>query len=82
MLAADVQEGLQGSPIQVNPMRFRPNLVISGGTPYAEDQWRSFKIGNKSFVVSPNLLRLPKLSQEKKKPNLRYFFALAIICTL
>ncbi|XP_057461598.1 molybdenum cofactor sulfurase isoform X2 [Actinidia eriantha] len=49
-LSANVQEGLQGPPIQVNPMRFRPNLVISGGTPYAEDQWRSLKIGNKSFL--------------------------------
>ncbi|KAG5546857.1 hypothetical protein RHGRI_018880 [Rhododendron griersonianum] len=51
MSVADVQEeGLEGPPIQVNPMRFRPNLVISGGAPYAEDEWRSLKIGNQNFV--------------------------------
>ena len=33
-------------------MRFRPNLVISGGRPYAEDEWRNIKIGNKCFRVS------------------------------
>ena len=62
MFVADVQEGLQGPPIQVNPMRFRPNLLISGGTSCAEDQWRSLKIGNKSYLISPNLLGMPKLS--------------------
>lgn len=55
MLVPDVQEGIEG-PIQVNPMRFRPNLVISGGAPYAEDEWRNLKVGNASFVVSLNLL--------------------------
>ncbi|KAF5948976.1 hypothetical protein HYC85_014933 [Camellia sinensis] len=49
-LSSNVQEGFQGPPIQINPMRFRPNLVISGGAPYAEDEWRSLKIGNKYFV--------------------------------
>ncbi|XP_057988840.1 molybdenum cofactor sulfurase isoform X1 [Hevea brasiliensis] len=46
----DVQKGTHGTSLQVNPMRFRPNLVISGGEPYAEDGWRSLKIGNKSFT--------------------------------
>ncbi|KAL6998953.1 Molybdenum cofactor sulfurase [Sarracenia purpurea var. burkii] len=49
-LSSNVQEGLPGQQIQVNPMRFRPNLVISGGIPYAEDEWRSLRIGNKYFV--------------------------------
>ncbi|XP_058218468.1 molybdenum cofactor sulfurase isoform X1 [Rhododendron vialii] len=49
-LSSNVQEGLEGPPIQVNPMRFRPNLVVSGGAPYAEDEWRSLKIGNQNFV--------------------------------
>lgn len=60
MSVADVQEGLEGPPIQVNPMRFRPNLVISGGAPYAEDEWRSLKIGNQNFVVSLILLEIYK----------------------
>ncbi|KAG5565008.1 hypothetical protein RHGRI_001024 [Rhododendron griersonianum] len=50
MLVANVQESLEGPPIQVNPMRFRPNLVISGGAPYAENEWRSLKIGNEIFL--------------------------------
>lgn len=34
-------------PISV--MRFRPNLVFSGGEPYEEFRWSTFKIGNNSF---------------------------------
>ncbi|KAA3467859.1 molybdenum cofactor sulfurase isoform X1 [Gossypium australe] len=37
------------APPNVNPMRFRPNLVISGGEPYAEDGWRNLRIGNTYF---------------------------------
>nr|KJB08000.1 hypothetical protein B456_001G058000 [Gossypium raimondii]KJB79468.1 hypothetical protein B456_013G051600 [Gossypium raimondii] len=33
-------------------MRFRPNLVISGGEPYAEDGWRNLRIGNTYFSVT------------------------------
>ncbi|KNA16459.1 hypothetical protein SOVF_088940 isoform A [Spinacia oleracea] len=36
--------------IQVSAMRFRPNLVISGGEPYAEDLWRGVRIGSKYFA--------------------------------
>ncbi|KAI8571426.1 hypothetical protein RHMOL_Rhmol01G0119400 [Rhododendron molle] len=56
MLVASVQEGLEGPPIQVNPMTFHPNLVISGGAPYAENEWKSLKIGNENFLVSLILL--------------------------
>lgn len=51
-MAADVKKGAQGGPAQVDPMRFRPNIVVSGGEPYAEDGWRNIKIGNKRFTVS------------------------------
>lgn len=30
--------------------RFRPNLVVSGCDPYAEDAWRRFRIGEVEFV--------------------------------
>ncbi|KAF7154448.1 hypothetical protein RHSIM_Rhsim01G0117700 [Rhododendron simsii] len=49
---ANDHEGLEGLPIQVNPMRFRPNLVISGGVEHhAEDEGRSLKIGNEIFLL-------------------------------
>lgn len=46
----DVRKGSQGALTQVNPMRFRPNLIISGGEPYAEDVWRNLRIGHKYFT--------------------------------
>jgi uncharacterized protein YcbX len=40
------------SPVPMN--RFRPNLVVSAGAPYAEDAWTSFRIGNIPFhAVKP-----------------------------
>ena len=34
--------------------RFRPNIVISGGKPFEEDQWQQIRIGNITFrVVKP-----------------------------
>ncbi|XP_047981964.1 molybdenum cofactor sulfurase isoform X2 [Salvia hispanica] len=36
-------------PAEINPMRFRPNIVVSGGKPYAEDGWKSLKIGESNF---------------------------------
>ncbi|QCD85590.1 molybdenum cofactor sulfurase isoform X3 [Vigna unguiculata] len=49
-LSSDVQKGISGRAIvQVSASRFRPNLVVSGGRPYAEDGWRHIKIGNKHF---------------------------------
>ncbi|XP_062168774.1 molybdenum cofactor sulfurase isoform X2 [Alnus glutinosa] len=38
------------SSIEASPMTFRPNLVISGGEPYAEDGWRNLKIGDNKFT--------------------------------
>lgn len=48
-LNTNAQKCSRGPPVQVNPMRFRPNLVISGGKPFAEDGWRQLKIGDKYF---------------------------------
>ena len=36
-----------GRPLPM--LRFRPNLVISGSEPYAEDQWRRIRIGALEF---------------------------------
>ncbi|CAH8381281.1 unnamed protein product [Eruca vesicaria subsp. sativa] len=35
---------------KLNPHRFRPNLVLSGGEPYAEDKWTTLKIGDSNFT--------------------------------
>lgn len=35
---------------KLNPHRFRPNLVISGGEPYGEDKWKTVKIGDNHFT--------------------------------
>jgi len=41
---------LNGSLVEPVPMdRFRPNLVVSGSAPYAEDDWRRFTIGGLPF---------------------------------
>jgi uncharacterized protein YcbX len=34
-------------PVPMN--RFRPNLVFSGGTPFEEDSWHAFELGDKQF---------------------------------
>ncbi|XP_015082926.1 molybdenum cofactor sulfurase [Solanum pennellii] len=39
-----------GQAVQVGVMRFRPNLVASGGEPYAEDGWSNINIGGKYFM--------------------------------
>ncbi|KAI3769040.1 hypothetical protein L6452_00136 [Arctium lappa] len=44
------QEGSVGLHMQVDAMRFRPNLVVSGGEPYAEDRWSGIKIGSNRFM--------------------------------
>jgi uncharacterized protein YcbX len=36
-----------GTPVPMN--RFRPNLVVAGGAPYAEDTWGRFRIGDAVF---------------------------------
>ncbi|KAH6768695.1 molybdenum cofactor sulfurase [Perilla frutescens var. frutescens] len=46
-----LRDGSHNQPAEVNPMRFRPNFVVSGGNgkPYAEDGWRSLIIGERNF---------------------------------
>ncbi|KAG8386614.1 hypothetical protein BUALT_Bualt03G0166800 [Buddleja alternifolia] len=49
-LRSKLHNDSNGHPIEVTPMRFRPNLVVSGGKPSAEDGWRSLKIGETNFM--------------------------------
>lgn len=44
----DLNEKLD-KPIPMN--RFRPNFVVSGGEPFAEDSWKKIKIGATTFFV-------------------------------
>lgn len=37
-------------PVLVDAMRFRPNIVISGPTPYDEDNWKKLHIGEAYFT--------------------------------
>ncbi|KAI3456698.1 hypothetical protein Pfo_013361 [Paulownia fortunei] len=49
-LRSKLHDGSHNRPTEVNPIRFRPNLVVSGGKPCAEDGWRSLKIGERNFT--------------------------------
>nr|XP_043619000.1 molybdenum cofactor sulfurase isoform X2 [Erigeron canadensis] len=49
-LRSITERGSAGLLIEVDAMRFRPNLVISGGVPYAEDSWSGLKIGGNHFM--------------------------------
>lgn len=47
--ALDLLNGKLASPVPM--LRFRPNLVVAGTAPHAEDGWRSVRIGNIEFDV-------------------------------
>lgn len=51
-LTSNVQKGDSrvGDQIHVDTMRFRPNLVVSGAEPFAEDNWHSLRIGKAQFT--------------------------------
>lgn len=46
--------------------RFRPNLVISGATPYAEDEWKKLRVGDVEIdVVKPcSRCAIPSINQQ------------------
>ena len=52
--AASVAEFNRALPEPIESLRFRPNIVVAGALPYAEDNWRRVRIGSIEFdVVKP-----------------------------
>ncbi|MCA9711564.1 MAG: MOSC domain-containing protein [Myxococcales bacterium] len=45
---ADLDARIEGPPLSM--ARFRPNLVVSGSEPFAEDEWSSLRIGAIDFA--------------------------------
>ncbi|WP_214104322.1 MOSC domain-containing protein [Acrocarpospora catenulata] len=45
-------ERQEAPPGPLDMARFRPNLVIDGAPPYAEDEWREIRIGPLTFRIS------------------------------
>ncbi|WP_043619223.1 MOSC domain-containing protein [Nonomuraea candida] len=48
----EARERQDDPPAPLDMARFRPNLVIDGAPPYAEDDWREIRIGALAFRVS------------------------------
>lgn len=44
-----------GRPLEM--LRFRPNLVVEGSEPYAEDSWKRIRIGGQTFRVAKGCSR-------------------------
>ena len=61
------------TPVPVSMRRFRPNFVIGGGAPYAEDGWRRIRIGSVEFEGVENCERceLPTVDPETGIPDAR-----------
>ena len=61
------------TPTPVSMRRFRPNFVIGGGAPYAEDDWRRIRIGPVEFEGVENCERceLPTVDPETGIPDPR-----------
>lgn len=59
------------APAPVSMRRFRPNLVVGGGAPYAEDHWRRIRIGSVEFEGVENCERceLPTVDPDTGVPD-------------
>lgn len=47
------------SPLSVDALRFRPNIVVSGADAHDEDNWQSIDICSQKFGVRPSQPLLP-----------------------
>ena len=61
------------APAPASMRRFRPNLVVSGGAPFAEDAWRRIRIGSVEFEGVENCERceLPTIDPDTGIPDLK-----------
>ena len=61
---ADADEGVR-VPLPMN--RFRPNIVVTGSEPYAEDNWTRIRVGNAVFRTTKPCERcvVPTVDQQK-----------------
>ncbi len=50
-------------PVPMN--RFRPNIVVSGCPPHAEDEWSSIEIGNVTFLLVKPCSRCPVVTTDQ-----------------
>jgi uncharacterized protein YcbX len=49
--AASLAEFNRALPTPIGAERFRPNIVVDGAAPYAEDAWRRLRIGDVEFAI-------------------------------
>jgi uncharacterized protein YcbX len=53
----DIGRKLSKDAPPLGALNFRPNIVITGGTPYAEDSWKRIRIGEYQYYVACRTVR-------------------------
>ncbi len=54
---ASIEKACEWAGIETETRRYRPNIVVDGVDAFAEDNWRSLKIGNAEFEVLDTCVR-------------------------
>lgn len=64
--------------LPIEMLRFRPNLVISGNGSFAEDSWKTLRVGNIEFCVAKPCSRcaIPTINRRSAKKEPAVFKAL------
>lgn len=75
---ASLENFNQHLPQAIEMLRFRPNLVISGSEPWAEDNWQRIKVGELVFdVVKPcSRCAIPTINRSNAQKEPEVFKAL------